>query len=973
MFKRLISLTIILSMVSIDFVRAMEPDDERRNSLPIHRAQQQQLLQRQQELGDEERRWQRALETLKGQKSDLDRRQEALAREEAKVREDLERVNRQKPTLQQEKQKLEKEERQWQEKREREHAQLKQEEEDHQRRVDEARRKQAEDDRIHSQESAKKSEAFQEQQLKLIENQRTAQEALQKLEALEQKLQEEQVRVVQLKIEEDAPADAEEEKQRQLQGLQKQQEELKGEKERAQEALKRVLEEQTQLRRDQEGAEGEERQWQAQRREKERQIGEEAAARLQRLSDDRRMGEEEDSRFKQTLEAQKEALQRQEQSLCETERRAQEERGNLSLRQEVLEGERGKWAADIRSVQDKLDACHREQEETSSVLSSSPLSTLSSGLSRTTSSPLSSSPSSSPEKETSLLDKRPKKKSPPPSGEKTPLLKGQVSIQGDTSLKDFGALGGDFVNVDFEKGGENDQLDLAAIVQKVRGLNPEDPVDRGVLAFLSYAKDYINDGKFTWRQILLGGIGGTLIGVGVGNAMPPIFSGGLVQISPEAAWTNTATILFITHTAVTLGIDSISRNVMIIGDLAGPSRDRFSLPRQKIKYGKIELDQRMLSSVFVYLGASMAALLPVYYLWSAEKGDISDDPKYRKADIIFIECLAPPLFLDALFTNARAMQEWVDKKLNIRRVHQGFGEEKLLSPARVLRQQELKRFDDLIRIFRSTPDENIHDLYEQVLSNGLNIQKNGTDKPEEILKDADTLQTLKALRKIHGTYQIPPENEKAWKRKVAKVLGWGIPGLATVARTLVFYAIIHELLGDLGENGIGNEVLSGVFGGAIASLFLGKVEVEAVEEGVYQLLHGKDLESDASKSWIWKGLRKIGKTYDFAQGAWNTLPYVLVGIAATNGWPVAVQVATLLFFGIADAFNNTLAFHESYGGVVNGVESLGSYTGRMTPGYKRNKLIKIAGHYKKVYEIMAPEVMSKFDSLLSPHDEELLE
>lgn len=959
MFKRLISLTIIFSLFSIDLVRAMEPDDKERISLPVHRIQQQQLLQHQQEIKEEEHKWQRTLETLRGQKTDLDKRQEALIREEAKVREDLERVDRQKPTLQQEKQKLEEEGRRWQEKREQEETKLKQEEEDYQRRVDEARCKQVEEDRRHSQEAARQNEGFQAEQLKLLEGRRAAQETLQRLEALEKKLQEEQIRMAQLKIEEDAPAEAEEEKQRQIQELQKQQEELKEEQTRAQEALSRVMEEQSQLRRDQEGAEGEERQWQAQRREKERQLAKEGADRLLRLSEARRTREEEDSRFKQTLEGQKEALQRQEQALRETELRAQEEGRNLSLRQTILEGELENWAKEIRTAQDKLDACLREQEETSSVLSSSPPSTFSSGASRTT-----SSPSSSPEKE-SLLDKRSKKK----NDERTPLLKAQGSIQGDTSLKDFGALGSDFVIVDFEKGEGSDQLDLEAIVQKVKDLNPDDPVDRGVLAFLSYAKEHINDGKFTWRQILLGGIGGTLIGVGVANAMVPVLFNGLNGLGEkfhyEMEWGNpNLAYLFSVHTGLSLGVDSMSRNVMIIGDLAGPSTDEFFIPRKVLKCGKIELDQRVLFLILVYLGASMAALLPVYYLWQGENKLADSYPKQALSFYTFFGSLAPTLFLDALFINARAMQDWVDEKINAHLIRQVFGEATLLSPARVLRQQELKRFEDLIRIFRVTSDDDIHELYEQVLGNGLNVQKKDIDRSEEILKSADTIQTLKALRKIHETHPIPPENEKAWKRKVAKVLGWGIPALATVARTLVFYAIIHELLGDLSENGIGNKVLSGIFGGCIASLFQGKVEVEAVEEGVYQLLHGKDLESDASKSRIWKGLRKIGKTYNFAQGAWNTLPYILVGIAATNGWPVAVQVATLLFFGLADAFNNTLAFHESYGGVVNGVESLVSYK-YTTPGYKRNKLLKETEYYKKVYEKMEPAIMMKVNALTS--------
>lgn len=513
-----------------------------------------------------------------------------------------------------------------------------------------------------------------------------------------------------------------------------------------------------------------------------------------------------------------------------------------------------------------------------------------------------------------------------------------------------------------------DILERQALLQKVTTLDPDDPDDRKVLTFLQYAKDRINDGKFTWRQILLGGVGGTLIGTGVGNAMPPIFEGGLDN--DKHTWWNRSQSLqtsLIVHTAITLGIDSISRNIMIIGDLAGPSMEEFAIPRPKLKYRKIEIDLRKGSLILVYVGASMAAFLPVYYLWNVEKSSIENtsDPSFRKDTIVFVSCLAPTLFLDALFTNARALKDWADEKLNARRVRQAFGEGVTFSPARLLRQQELARFDDLIRLFRTTPDEDIHDLYEHVLVNGFDIKKNGIDMPEETLKGADALRTLKALRKIHETHEIPAEIEKNWKRKVAKVMGWGIPGIATVGRCLVFYAIMHSLLSDLGANEVANAILSGIFGGGIASLFQGKVEVEAVEQGVYEILHGEDPESDASKSRVWNGARKLGKTYNFVQGIWNTLPYILVGIAATQGWPVAVQIATLLFFGVADAFNNTIAFNESYGGVVTGVESLVSYTGCMTTGYKRNKLIRLVRRYRQAYETMQPSVMMRVDGLMS--------
>ncbi|MDI9638292.1 hypothetical protein QM565_21455 [Geitlerinema splendidum] len=152
--------------------------------------------------------------------------------------------------------------------------------------------------------------------------------------------------------------------------------------------------------------------------------------------------EEEGYRHQQALENQIEALRRQEEELHEAQHGAQEKLRNLSLQQEILEGEKTKWAEDSRTAQQKLDACRLEKERSStsfpsssgptpSVLSSSPPSTLSSDLSK--SSKTTSSPSSSPEEESliskSLLSKR-TKKAFSPNNETTPLLpKGDLSLQ----------------------------------------------------------------------------------------------------------------------------------------------------------------------------------------------------------------------------------------------------------------------------------------------------------------------------------------------------------------------------------------------------------------------------------------------------------------------------------------------------------------------------------------------------------------
>lgn len=450
MFIRIISLTLITSLVFGDIVRAMEPGDserihsQRRLSIEVmgnteDEERVQLLLQHQQKSEEEERQWLELLEALEGQKTNHDLRQEELRKEETQIHESLAKVALQKQSLLSEKQRQEEEKLQWLENRQQEENKLQQEEEDYQRQVEEARLNREDENHRHQQEFESQKVAFQHQDDEFLQQQKVAQKALKKIELLEKELQEEQSRNTQLKTDENALTNTEEET---IQKLQWRQDKLKKEKKDALELVKRIREEQENLHHEQDAAKEKERQWQAQRLIVESQLTEEAVIHHHLVQDASIRREEEGCRHQQALENQIEALSHQEEELRETERRAQEELRNLSLQKEILEGEKTKWAEDTRTAQQKLDACRLEKERnstgspissrpSSSVLSSSPPSTLSSDLSK--SSKTTSSPSSSPEEESliskPLLSKR-KKKAFPPNNETTPLLpKGDLSLQ----------------------------------------------------------------------------------------------------------------------------------------------------------------------------------------------------------------------------------------------------------------------------------------------------------------------------------------------------------------------------------------------------------------------------------------------------------------------------------------------------------------------------------------------------------------
>jgi len=508
---------------------------------------------------------------------------------------------------------------------------------------------------------------------------------------------------------------------------------------------------------------------------------------------------------------------------------------------------------------------------------------------------------------------------------------------------------------------------LQRFITKVKQLKPDgDDTDKRTMAFLTYAKQHIVDGKFTWKQILLAGIFGTIIGAGYGNGMVPVLSGGLRGLGPTYFKyiydNNTGAIISTVYITVTRGIDSMSRNIKTIGNLAGPSTAEFSVAHTKYKIWKIPVDSRKIVIGAVCGSSAAASLLAFWYIWDGEKWNIANVPSLRAGSIGYVAGFGPCLFADAFLLYTRSVIPWMDEIFNQRAIRRTFSDR--LSPEYVLRQQELKRFKELERFFKFVPDEDIHGLYEDVLVNGFKITKNGTHMPE-IIKGADFLRVLKVLRKTHESYRIPEDVKETWKNIVSKTASWVIPTAATVGRSLVFYFIMDSLFESIGmPSGFGRGLISWIFGGGLASLFLGKVEKDAVEDGVYDLLRGQEREGDPSHSCVRSGFRKVGKGNNYFQGAQDTLPYIFAGTVATQGWPLALQIPVLLFFGIADLFNNTMGYHESYGDVFYTGESLASHA-YTSASYKRRKLIRLVRRYSGAYETMAPDVMMKINALLS--------
>lgn len=521
--------------------------------------------------------------------------------------------------------------------------------------------------------------------------------------------------------------------------------------------------------------------------------------------------------------------------------------------------------------------------------------------------------------------------------------------------------------------------------------------DTALHAFLLHAH-YLIEGKPTWWQIFFGGLG-LPIGIGVGNAMPPIFMGDLDDLWPsfsdEMANDDIAANLLIFQIASSLGIDAISRNVRILGELAAPSKERFSVPKsQKIK------NLRYTLLACTYGGAAIAALLPVYYLWDNESEITKEDPANQSRYLTFFGCLAPTLWLDSLFLIGRAFKNRIDKKINETCIQKAYADP--LSLSYQLHSQEINRFQDLASYFRGMDDDEIRTVYARLSFSETYKQRLAAEEEklaaeyakmsywqqvEAFFSDQDTptITTLKSniekikideavrllniFQEIHKTsttsFSHATRHIEDWRTDAATLIGWGLPLLASVGRSVVFWYALDEILEALGvPYSPLRSLFSITLGEFIAAGFQGMIEVDTVEQAASDLLFATT-DGDSSHHPVWKTLRKIGKGYTYIQGTWNTLPYMLLGAKATRFWPTWTRVITLLPFGGADMANNAICFQEAYGDVIYAAESIGAHYGKATPGYMRNRLIDMAEKFYDVYNLLDPQVITQSADLFA--------
>jgi hypothetical protein len=521
---------------------------------------------------------------------------------------------------------------------------------------------------------------------------------------------------------------------------------------------------------------------------------------------------------------------------------------------------------------------------------------------------------------------------------------------------------------------------------------------------------YLIEGKPTWTQTIVGGGLGTAIGVGVGNAMPPIFTKSLDDLGPaylKIISNKTISNSYISHTAISLGVDSVSRSIRIVSGLAGPSTEDLSAPQSgTMEWGRLGV------LVLVYTGTGVAALLPVYYLWDTQEQHIKDHPSHRETYLKFFEALATTLWLDAVFAISRPIKAWVDQKFYEMRKRQVYEELQNYIIKRTY-QQKLHQFQELKTVFSTMDDEEIRAIYNQIFHSGDYRQRCAAEyaqmsywqrtkqfmfgQASAIDQETESQRILTILDQIyqqHGTsFVVAEEDSELESVRFYTKIGllmydlWTHPSsilaaLATPLRGLVLWYVMDQMLFSLGyPPTIGRSLLSCLLGQVVGSFFQGVIEQEMVGKILASGKKAYETLSHLDRAAIgkavshyfcpaeekayhpgWKVVYALGRgvllplkilwtPYLYVQGAWNTLPYMLIGSKVTRFWPMGARVVTLAPYGIADGCNNTASFQESYGDIGSFARRCWySYVQDPSPSYMRERLINLAQNFHDLYQ-----------------------
>jgi len=494
--------------------------------------------------------------------------------------------------------------------------------------------------------------------------------------------------------------------------------------------------------------------------------------------------------------------------------------------------------------------------------------------------------------------------------------------------------------------------------------------------FLGQFKHQVIDGLLT-RDQQWSVLGAGVVAAGACQAAVPVLMKGLFYLNPHLgdafAGVTPVTEILGPIIMVTLGLDSFSRNTSIFVRLAAPSKKAFRMARDKTHEWAVKG-----AKVAVYTGSTLVAVLPFYYFYSSEsagwRAAESGDPDYQGPDALeyklFFGFCVGPYVLNAIVFNGDSLASDAEEALD----------EHYYAKARLSDHALERRRQDLLGVFEEgerlvntlalptccccceedSPfccegevegegfEENrrvLRDLYDAVYGRQFRRQlvtapSDGLPATEEEIRQLESLRVFLVFRTFHQRHrhQLLPEDLQEGTHWWSKAFSWTHTLLSTVGKGYALWWVIDQ--------GLGNTGAAIILGSLLANGALGRIEWKAMKEFFFDLLGGKNIQDARSHPWVRRVLNFIN--YNIL-GPFYSLPYVLLGLKATQGWSAEARLSLLLFYATADPFRSGRMFRNSYGDIVTGADRLLSYCAP-SEDYMRNKLKEIQrGFWGDIY------------------------
>ncbi len=501
------------------------------------------------------------------------------------------------------------------------------------------------------------------------------------------------------------------------------------------------------------------------------------------------------------------------------------------------------------------------------------------------------------------------------------------------------------------------------------------------LRFLQYAFDYINQEKLTRRQVLAGGLGGAVIALGVGSSIITLaldLAEKVVHIDSQDkrlinALYNTIYVDFMyNYVSLILMNDVMCRNSGVLSRFFAPSTKDFDLPQSTLKMiGARAID------VTIYGLSSLGGAILLYYFYqaltiqydSAADSNIKENfPGYWGG----YGLLSMSLVVDnMLYFGPRLstqLRNFLDKRFFVRK--------ETPSSQEKWRKDFFHHLKMLKMMFSQLNANEVSYAFEVILGPSLSLETRNAQLSSS-LKATEVLRTLRAFQ----DYESPHDehNHKTTlslvRKRGATVIGWGLPLLGTVGRSIIYWYTIGELLESFGlEDEVARMIVSISLGGVIASLLEGKMEIDGVKEAFLKITGEiKDnVEQKLSlKRRIVNGALVL---HDYFAGSWIAGVYTLTGFIATEGWNPWVRIALFAPTAVSSWLFNSMAFNESSSDVGDFVRCLDLTSHPNIVSQQRRRLIELTKSYIERFESLHPEIRDELYTILgSESDGEYLE